>query len=86
MLHIHNLSKVYKEKTVLSVDSLEIIPGQTIGLVGNNGAGKSTLLHIILYLIEPTTGEVFSKDQNVAQTEEWKNYTGSYLNESFLIP
>jgi ABC-2 type transport system ATP-binding protein len=86
MLHIHNLSKVYKEKTVLSVDSLEIIKGQTIGLVGNNGAGKSTLLHLILDLIEPTTGQVFSKDQNVAQTEEWKNYTGSYLNESFLIP
>ena len=86
MLHIHNLSKVYKEKTVLSVDSLEIIKGQTIGLVGNNGAGKSTLLHLILDLIEPTTGQVFSKEQNVAQTEEWKNYTGSYLNESFLIP
>ena len=86
MLHIQNLSKVYKEKTVLSIDSLEIIKGQTIGLVGNNGAGKSTLLHLILDLIEPTTGEVFSKDQNVAQTEEWKNYTGSYLNESFLIP
>jgi ABC-2 type transport system ATP-binding protein len=86
MLHINNLSKVYKEKTVLSVDSLEIIKGQTIGLVGNNGAGKSTLLHLILDLIEPTTGQVFSKDQNVAQTEEWKNYTGSYLNESFLIP
>jgi ABC-2 type transport system ATP-binding protein len=86
MLHIHNLSKVYKEKTVLSIDSLEIIKGQTIGLVGNNGAGKSTLLHLILDLIEPTTGQVFSKDQNVAQTEEWKNYTGSYLNESFLIP
>ena len=86
MLHIQNLSKVYKEKTVLSIDSLEIIKGQTIGLVGNNGAGKSTLLHLILDLIKPTTGEVFSKDQNVAQTEEWKNYTGSYLNESFLIP
>ena len=86
MLHIQNLSKVYKEKTVLSIDSLEIIKGQTIGLVGNNGAGKSTLLHLILDLIEPTTGEVFSKDQNVAQNEEWKNYTGSYLNESFLIP
>ena len=86
MLKIHNLSKVYKEKTVLSVDSINIIQGQTIGLVGNNGAGKSTLLHLILDLIEPTTGEVFSKDQNVAQSEDWKNYTGSFLNESFLIP
>lgn len=86
MLHIQNLSKVYKEKTVLSVDSIKIIQGQTIGLVGNNGAGKSTLLHLILDLIEPTTGEVFSKDQNVAQSEDWKKYTGSFLNESFLIP
>lgn len=86
MLKIQNLSKVYKEKTVLYVDSIKIIQGQTIGLVGNNGAGKSTLLHLILDLIEPTTGEVFSKDQNVAQSEDWKNYTGSFLNESFLIP
>lgn len=86
MIDIQNLSKVYKDKTVLSVPSLVIHPGQSIGLVGNNGAGKSTLLHLILDLIEPTTGEVFSKGLNVAHTEIWKNYTGSYLNESFLIP
>jgi ABC-2 type transport system ATP-binding protein len=86
MIRIQNLSKAYKDKIVLSIPSLEVLQGQMVGLVGNNGAGKSTLLHLILDLIEPTSGTVFSNEINVSESEEWKKYTGSYLNESFLIP
>lgn len=86
MIRIQNLSKAYKDKIVLSIPSLEVLQGQMVGLVGNNGAGKSTLLHLILDLIDPSSGTVFSNEINVSESEEWKKYTGSYLNESFLIP
>jgi lipopolysaccharide transport system ATP-binding protein len=36
--------------------SLEITPGETVGLIGRNGAGKSTLLKILSRITTPTTG------------------------------
>jgi len=38
--------------------SFEIIPGETVGLIGANGAGKSTALKLIGQIIPPSTGEV----------------------------
>lgn len=86
MIELNNLQKVYGQKTALSVENLTIRQGEFIGLVGNNGAGKTTMLSLILDLIEPTKGWVKSKDLLVAKSDEWKKYTGSYLNEGFLIP
>jgi ABC-2 type transport system ATP-binding protein len=86
MVELNNLQKVYGQKTALSVDNLTIRQGEFIGLVGNNGAGKTTMLSLILDLIEATNGWVKSKDLPVTNSDEWKKYTGSYLNEGFLIP
>ena len=86
MIKINDLQKVYTSKTALSIDHLTIRRHELVGLVGNNGAGKTTMLSLILDLIEATTGTVESKDQLVTKSDEWKNYTGSYLNEGFLIP
>lgn len=86
MIDIYDLQKVYGKKLALSVDKLKIGERELIGLVGNNGAGKTTLLSLILDLIVPTKGYVKSKSGRVSETDEWKSYTGSYLNEGFLIP
>ena len=85
MITIEKIQKRYGNNIVLSIDQLEIKAGECFGLVGNNGAGKTTLFSLILDLIKPTNGEVSSKSVNVAASEEWKNYTGSYLDEGFLI-
>lgn len=85
ILDIRDLKKTYGGRTVVDISQLEIQPGETIGLVGNNGAGKTTLFRMLLDLIRPTEGEIRSKDYNVAHTDEWKNYTASFLDEGFLI-
>lgn len=86
MIKINNLKKAYGKKIVLSIDDLTINESELVGIVGNNGAGKTTMLSLILDLIEPLRGTVKSKDQLVSKVDDWKSYTGSYLNEGFLIP
>jgi ABC-2 type transport system ATP-binding protein len=85
MIQINNLTKSYSGITVVNIPELLINKGEAIGLVGNNGAGKTTLFRIILDLIRADSGEVLSKDENVAKSEKWKHHTSSFLDEGFLI-
>lgn len=85
MITIDTISKKYGKAEVLNVASIEIPTGQSFGLVGNNGAGKTTLFNILLDLIRPTTGSITNNDIVVSQSEDWKQFTGSFIDESFLI-
>jgi ABC-2 type transport system ATP-binding protein len=85
MISISHLQKSYKNQTAISIDNLFIEKGEFVGLVGNNGAGKTTLLRILVDLVKPEQGEVKIDNLDITKSEEWKNYTGSFLDHSFLI-
>jgi ABC-2 type transport system ATP-binding protein len=85
MITVQNIGKVYTGKAVVDVSQLEIKEGEIVGLVGNNGAGKTTFFRLLLDLIKADRGAILSKEQNVAKSENWKNYTAAYLDEGFLI-
>jgi ABC-2 type transport system ATP-binding protein len=85
VIKINNLQKSYKKISVLNINEIEIPEGQSFGLVGNNGAGKTTLLRLMLDLIRASEGEVIIDGQAVNKSEEWKNFTGSFIDEKFLI-
>lgn len=85
MIHTTELTKKYNGITVLNIENLEIPKGQSFGLVGNNGAGKTTFFNLLLDLIKPTTGKITTNDIQVNLSENWKSFTGSFIDESFLI-
>lgn len=85
MISIQNLSKEYNGIKVLELDGIRIKKGESVGLVGNNGAGKTTLFSLLLDLIQPSTGDICIADVNVHENDRWKNFTGAFLDESFLI-
>lgn len=85
MIEIKNITKVYNGVTVLNIPDLKISKGESFGLVGNNGAGKTTLFRCILDLIRPNSGEISSDGHYVSKTAAWKSFTGSYLDEGFVI-
>ena len=85
MIEIRNLKKSFGEKCACDIPQLSIGSGEIIGLVGNNGAGKTTLFRLLLDLLKPDNGEVTLEGINVQQSEDWKTFTGAYIDNGFLI-
>ena len=78
------LNKKYRNFE-LNLPNFQINSSEIFGLVGNNGAGKTTFLRLCLDLIQATEGNVLSGEIDVAKNEDWKSYTGAYLDHGFLI-
>lgn len=85
MISVSNLSKDYNGVTVLNIESLDIPTGESFGLVGNNGAGKTTFFSLLLDLIQPSGGYIKNNNIIVNESEKWKPFTSSFIDESFLI-
>lgn len=64
MLSVENIQLSF-ERSVLSSISLNLKPGEIIGIVGKSGAGKTSLLKIIAGFLEPTSGIVFFEGDKV---------------------
>jgi ABC-2 type transport system ATP-binding protein len=84
-LQISNLVKTFGPKTALDIPELNISQGELLGLVGNNGAGKTTMFRLMLDLLKTDQGHVLSKGIDVSKGEDWKTYTGSFIDKRFLI-
>lgn len=85
MIEINNIEKNFGKKRAVHIEQFAIPDGEMLGVVGNNGAGKSTLFRLILDLLAPDTGHVTINGQDVKGNESWKQFTGAYLDDSFLI-
>lgn len=66
--------------------SLDVPPGQWIGVIGGSGAGKTTLLLVLLGLLDPTTGAVLADGRSIAQDPaSWRSRIGYVPQDLFLL-
>lgn len=90
------LTKVYKgaNMTVTAVDqaSINIQPGEFVGLVGPSGSGKTTMLAMLAALLRPSDGEVLIDGQDLGSMSERqrvrfrRNKIGFTFQTNNLVP
>lgn len=51
--------------------SLDVYPGEILGIVGESGSGKSTLMQSVYFDTMPTSGEAFLSDYNAGEKNIW---------------
>ncbi len=83
LLEAHDLTRVFghADQQVRAVDrvSFSIRPGEAVTVVGESGSGKTTLARLLLRLLEPTSGRIFLRGEDVTQlhgTRPLRTYWG----------
>ncbi len=72
MLRITRIDSFYGGVQVLRQVSLDLAPGEVLGLLGRNGAGKTTLVSVISGRIRPSNGRVAFKGRDITRLRDWE--------------
>ena len=66
MLTLDGVHTYYAKSHILHGVSLEVQPGEVVGLLGRNGVGKSTTLKTIMGLVRPSSGRIVFEGRDIA--------------------
>jgi len=65
MLALDNVHTYYGKSHILHGVSIEVQPGEVVGLLGRNGVGKSTTLKTVMGVVRPSEGRVVFEGQQI---------------------
>ncbi len=90
MLVIDGVSKTFGTTRAVDGVSLQIPPGQFVGVIGRSGAGKSTLLRMINRLAEPSAGQITWNGETVtalngAKLRDWRRRCAMIFQQFNLV-
>ena len=95
ILEIHNLKKAFsspdgEECLILDIPSFSLEEGNQVGLEGSSGSGKTTLLNVIAGILQPDSGKVTLKDQDLtvlseSERDRWRANHIGYVFQTFNL-
>ena len=65
LLEVKNIVKRFGGLVAVNRVSMEVYPGEVVGLLGDNGAGKSTLIKVVSGVYQPDEGEIYFEGEKV---------------------
>lgn len=90
ILKVEQLSKKFKELTVLNKISTEIHKGEVVCVIGPSGSGKSTFLRCLNLLETPSEGKIFFEDKEItakdADINKLRQKMGMVFQQFNLFP
>src|SRR5205085_6049320 len=69
-IEFQNVSKAFGEKVVLDKVSFDVMPGETVCILGRSGVGKSVSLHNIMGFLKPDSGRVWVAYEDITAFAE----------------
>ena len=87
-IETNNLTKKYKNKTVVDKVNLFVPEGSIFGFVGENGAGKTTIMRLLTGLSEPSGGsyKLFDISNTDRKIYETRSHISAIVESTSLIP
>lgn len=86
VIDVRNVTKKYKEYTVVNDVSLTVEKGEIVGLVGRNGSGKTVLMKMICGLVAPTSGEISVNGKIVGKDVDIPDNIGVIIETPGFLP
>lgn len=88
MIKFENVTKTYKDKTILKNISLEIERGKLVAFIGASGCGKTTTLKMINRLIKPTSGRIYINGEDIEKKDviKLRRNMGYVIQQTGLLP
>lgn len=84
-LEIKNLVGGYSQLPVLKDVSLDVQPGELVGLIGLNGAGKSTTINHVIGILRPFSGTITLNGLNIQEEPEKYKRQIAYVPETPIL-
>ena len=86
IIEVKNVSKSFKDVSVLNHVNLKFQSGKIYSLVGSNGSGKSVLLKLLCGFYEPTEGEILQDGVNYIKEKKFPMSTRCLIEKPCFLP
>ncbi len=86
IINVKNVTKKYKEYTVVNDVNLSVEKGEIVGLIGRNGSGKTVLMKMICGLVAPTSGEITVNGKIIGKDIDIPDNIGVIIETPGFLP